>query len=145
MKRWGIRARHAAQIREKNNVLLVNITRLGDMLQATPTIAGIKMENPDSRITVIVEEQFSAICDWLPNIDEVVGLDLGMTVRSLARGSEGVVDAYEYVSDVVQDLRSRGFDYCLNMSSSALPPCCCGWSGSIVHGGLDGRTMRAIV
>lgn len=107
------------QFHDKQNVLLVNITRLGDMLQATPTIAGIKMENPNCKITVLVEKQFSEVCHYLPNIDEVIALDLGMTVRSLAREQEGIIDAFDYVSEVVEDLRSRKFDYCLNMSSSA--------------------------
>jgi ADP-heptose:LPS heptosyltransferase len=40
----------------KKNILLVNITRLGDMLQATPTIAGMKMENPGCRVTVLVDD-----------------------------------------------------------------------------------------
>jgi len=103
---------------EKTNILLVNITRLGDMLQATPTIAGMKAENPDSRVTVLVEKQFEEVCHSIPNIDEVVSLDLGMTVRSLSREQDGIIDAYEYVSDVVSDLRRKNFDYCLNMSSS---------------------------
>jgi ADP-heptose:LPS heptosyltransferase len=46
----------------KQKVLLVNITRLGDMLQATPTIAGIKAENPNCHITVLVEKQFEDVC-----------------------------------------------------------------------------------
>ncbi|MCB0319848.1 MAG: glycosyltransferase family 9 protein [Bdellovibrionales bacterium] len=104
---------------QKDNILLVNITRLGDMLQATPTIAGMKMENPECRITVLVEKQFESICYAIPNVDEVVSIDLGMTVRSLAREQEGIVDAYEYVTEMVDDLRSRNFDYTLNMSSSA--------------------------
>lgn len=103
----------------KQNVLLVNITRLGDMLQATPTIKGLKMENPGCRITVIVEKQFDEVCRFIPDIDDVVSIDLGMTVRSLAREAEGIVDAYEYVDELVRDLRARKFDYCLNMSSSA--------------------------
>ncbi len=104
---------------DKSNVLLVNITRLGDMLQATPTVAGMKQENPDCRVTVLVEKQFEDVCHWIPNIDEVLSLDLGMTVRSLTREGEGIVDAFEYIDETVTDLRSRGFDYCLNMSSSA--------------------------
>jgi ADP-heptose:LPS heptosyltransferase len=104
---------------DKNNVLLVNITRLGDMLQATPTIAGIKMDNPNAKITVLVEKQFEEVCHFLPNIDEVVALDLGMTVRSLAREQDGIVDAFDYISEVVSKLRAQNFDYCLNMSSSA--------------------------
>jgi len=104
---------------EKNRILLVNITRLGDMLQATPTIAGMKMENPNCKITVLVEKQFEEVCHSLPGIDEVVSIDLGMTVRSLAREQDGIVDAFEYVSEFVDQLKDRKFDYCLNMSSSA--------------------------
>ena len=104
---------------EKNNVLLVNITRLGDMLQATPTIAGIKAENPNCKITVLVEKQFESVCHWLPNRDEVISLDMSWIVRNIARGPEGTIDAYEFVSDFIDDLRKRNFDYCLNMSSSA--------------------------
>lgn len=103
----------------KQNVLLVNITRLGDMLQATPTVAGMKEENPGCRVTVLVEKQFEDVCYWIPNIDEVLSLDLGMTVRSLTREGDGIVDAFEYIDETVTDLRQRGFDYCLNMSSSA--------------------------
>ncbi len=103
----------------KTNVLLVNITRLGDMLQATPTIAGMKMENPDCKVTVLVEKQFESVCHSIPNIDHVKSIDLGMTVRSLAREQEGIVDAYEYLSEMVDELRDQRFDYVLNMSSSA--------------------------
>lgn len=103
----------------KERILLVNITRLGDMLQATPTIAGLKMENPNCHISVLVEKQFEDVCHSLPYIDEVLSLDLGMTVRSLAREQEGIVDAFEYLTDFVDKLRAKKFDYCLNMSSSA--------------------------
>jgi ADP-heptose:LPS heptosyltransferase len=103
----------------KSNVLLVNITRLGDMLQATPTIAGLKAENPDCKVTVLVEKQFEDVCHFIPNVDYVKALDLGMTVRSLAREQDGIVDAFEYVTEFVKDLRAQNFDYCLNMSSSA--------------------------
>ena len=89
------------------------------MLQATPAIAGMKMENPHCKITVLVEKQFEDICRYLPNIDEVLSIDLGMTVRALAREGEGIIDAYEYLSETVELLQSRKFDYCLNMSSSA--------------------------
>jgi ADP-heptose:LPS heptosyltransferase len=102
----------------KTNILLVNITRLGDMLQSTPTIAGMKAENPGAKVTVVVEKQFEDVCHWIPNIDEVISLDLGMTVRSLTREGDGIIDAYQYVDEMVEKLRGKKFDYCLNMSSS---------------------------
>lgn len=104
---------------KKNRILLVNITRLGDMLQATPTIAGIKAENPGCHIAVLVEKQFEEVCKIIPNIDEVIGIDLNYVVRSIAREKDGVIDGYDYVSKMVDDLRAKNFDFCLNMSSSA--------------------------
>jgi ADP-heptose:LPS heptosyltransferase len=89
------------------------------MLQATPTIAGMKAENPDCHITVLVEKQFKEVCSVIPNIDEVIGIDLGLTCRAIAREQDGIIDAFEYVSELVEDLRKQNFDYCLNMSSSA--------------------------
>jgi ADP-heptose:LPS heptosyltransferase len=103
----------------KTNVLLVNITRLGDMLQATPTIAGLKAENPNCKVTVLVEKQFKEVCHNIPNIDEVKAIDLAFTVRSLSRDNDGVIDAFEYIKETVDELRKENFDYCLNMSSSA--------------------------
>ena len=103
----------------KTNILLVNITRLGDMIQSTPTIIGLKQENPNAKITVLVEKQFESICYSIPEIDEVIPIDLGMTVRSISREGDGIIDAYEYVDELVEKLKSKNFDYCLNMSSSA--------------------------
>jgi ADP-heptose:LPS heptosyltransferase len=103
----------------KNRILLVNITRLGDMLQATPTIAGIKAENPGCHIAVLVEKQFEEVCRVIPNIDEIIAIDLNYVVRNLAREKDGINDAYDYITKMVEELRAKNFDYCLNMSSSA--------------------------
>ena len=100
------------------NILLVAITRLGDLLQASPTIVGMKEQFPGAKLTVLVDQQFSAICKGIPGIDELYEVDLSMVVRSLHREGEGIIDGYAYVLDLVQDLRSKDFDYCVNMASA---------------------------
>ena len=104
--------------KKPNNYLLVAITRMGDMLQASPTLAGIKMENPDARVTVLIERNFAAICDGLPGIDEVIVIDLTFITRCLHREQEALLDAYKYVCEQVDDLRKRNFDCVINMASS---------------------------
>lgn len=103
----------------RKNICIVAITRLGDMLQASPMLEGFKRENPDSRITVVIDKQFASICSGLPGIDEVYVLDLSMVVRCLHRGGDGIVEAYRSVDTMVKDLKEKNFDYVLNMSSSA--------------------------
>ncbi len=102
----------------RNNILLVAITRMGDMLQASPTIVGLKEENPEARITVLIERGFAAICEGIPGIDEIYTIDLAFVCRCLAEEKAGIVEAFAYVSEKIEELRNRNFDYCLNMSSS---------------------------
>ncbi len=106
-------------MKTRNNILLVAITRLGDMLQMSPTIAGLKKENPNSRITVVIDREFAEICKGIPCIDEVYVLDIGFLIRSVIREQDGIVESFKYLTEVVKDLREMEFDYCLNMSNSA--------------------------
>lgn len=100
------------------NVLIVAITRLGDLLQASPTIAGIKEENPGCRITVLVDKQFADICRGIPGIDEIKETDLGMLVRCMGRDGDSIIDAYQFVDNLVASLRAEQYDFCINMASS---------------------------
>ena len=99
-------------------LLVVAITRLGDMLQASPTIVGLKEEHPGAQLTVAIEKSFASICKGIPGIDDVVEIDLNYVVQCLAREREGIVDAFRYLDDLVTELRSRNYDFVLNMSSS---------------------------
>lgn len=100
-------------------ILIVAITRMGDLLQASPTIVGLKKQYPDSRLTIIVDTQFANICKGIPGIDEVCLVDMNLLSRGIANGGDVLVESFRYVSTLVNDMRSRNFDYCLNMSNSA--------------------------
>lgn len=99
-------------------ILLVAITRLGDLLQASPTVAGLKKEHPNCRITVVVDSNFSAICRGIPGIDRIVETELAAIVKALRRGPKGIVEAYQFVDELVEDLKQTHFDFALNISSS---------------------------
>jgi len=120
----------------KKNILLLAITRMGDMLQASPTIAGLKRENPQAKLTILVDREFAPICRGIPGIDEIYEIDLAFVCRCLHRDQDGVVDAFEYMEQVVDELKARNFDFCLNMASAGYTailmklleiPDCSGW------------------
>ena len=100
------------------NILLVAIARLGDMLQASPTIAGLKKQNPGAKITVLTDKEFASICNGIPGIDEVYQMDLAYLCRNIQEEKEGIVQGYAYLKKTVDELRGRKFDFCVNMSSS---------------------------
>jgi len=100
-------------------ILIVAITRMGDLLQASPTIVGLKREYPDSKITILVDIQFASICKGIPGIDEVYVIDMNFLARGISTGEDQLVEVFHYVSKMIDDLRANNFDYCLNMSNSA--------------------------
>jgi ADP-heptose:LPS heptosyltransferase len=101
-------------------ILIVNITRLGDQLQTSPTIAGLKERHPEAEITVVGDARHMEVCRGIPGVDRVYELDLNRIGRDLLAGGTRLVDAYRYVEGVVADLRAPGFDLAFNFSSSRM-------------------------
>lgn len=101
-------------------ILIVNLTRFGDQLQSSPTIAGLKARHAAAEITVVADQQHASVCHGIPGVDHVYEIDLDQVGRSLLGGGSGLIDAYRYVESIVQDLRARAFDLAFNFSSSRM-------------------------
>lgn len=103
---------------EANNILVLAVTRLGDMLQSSPTFVGLKRQNPGAKITVLVDKAVAPVCAGIAGIDEIYPMEINAVLKFIYMGGVGIVDAYKYVDDVLADLRSRNFDMIFNLSSS---------------------------
>jgi ADP-heptose:LPS heptosyltransferase len=118
-------------------ILIVNLTRIGDQLQTSPTIAGLKARYPEAEITLLGDVHHIGVCHHIPGIDHVYAVDLDRIGHALLAGGTGLVDAYRYVEGVVRELRARGFNLAFNFSSSRMTsvlmrllriPDCRGWT-----------------
>lgn len=101
-------------------ILIVNLTRLGDLLQTSPTIAGLRTVHPGATITLLAEKNFAEVCESIPGVDDVRRLDLDQLGHLLLAGPERIADAYHFVRAAVEDLRAERFDLALNFSSSRM-------------------------
>jgi ADP-heptose:LPS heptosyltransferase len=102
-------------------ILIVNLTRFGDLLQTSPTIVGLKELHPAAELTVLVERNFAEVARGLPGVDRVWELDLDDLGRVLLGAT--AVDlrtAYRTVEGQVEALRAERFDLALNYSSSRM-------------------------
>lgn len=102
----------------RDRILIIAITRMGDLLQCSPTIVGLKKQYPNSKITILVDNQFAKICEGIPGIDEIKKVDMNFLASGIWNGGEALVESYEYVDNLVADLKSGNFDFCINMSNS---------------------------
>ncbi|MEW6271017.1 MAG: glycosyltransferase family 9 protein [Thermodesulfobacteriota bacterium] len=103
-----------------DRILIVNLTRLGDLLQTSPTVEGLRARHPGASITLVAEKSFADVCEAIPGVDEVYRMDLDHLGRLLLAGGDGLVRAHHAVRETVEELRARRFDLALNFSSSRM-------------------------
>ena len=101
-------------------IVIVNLTRLGDLLQTSPTIAGLHAVHPEAKITLVAEKNFAEVCESIPGVDRVHRIDLDRLGHLLLEGPARIGDAYQYVREVVDELRAEDFELALNYSSSRM-------------------------
>jgi ADP-heptose:LPS heptosyltransferase len=101
-------------------IVIVNLTRFGDLLQTSPTIAALRAQHPDAAITIVAERNFADVCDGIPGIARVYRLDLDHLGMLLLDGGSGLLESYRYVEEVVRELRAERFELALNFSSSRM-------------------------
>ena len=102
-------------------ILVVNLTRFGDLLQTSPTIMGLKELHPEAELTALVERNFADVCRGLPGVDRVRELDLDALGRTmLGHTTAAFRAAYRVIEDLVAELRAEHFDLALNYSSSRM-------------------------
>ena len=102
-------------------ILIVNLTRLGDLLQSSPAIAGLKEMHPGSEVTVCADRNFAEVCGGLPGVDRVWELELDQLGRLLiGGGAQELRAAYRMIEELVARLRGERFDLALNYSSSRM-------------------------
>lgn len=107
-------------MRPVERILIVNLTRFGDLLQTSPTVAGLKQRHPGARITFLAEKNFAEVCDHVPGIDRVYRIDLDRVGNLMLEGGQRLLDAYRYIEGVLAELREERFDLAFNFSSSRM-------------------------
>lgn len=101
-------------------ILIVNLTRLGDLLQTSPTVAALRARHPEARIVFLAEKNFAEACRGVPGIDRVLAWDLDTLGERVLDGGRALLDAYRRVEDLVREVREERFDLGLNFSSSRM-------------------------
>ncbi|MBI4378741.1 MAG: glycosyltransferase family 9 protein [Nitrospinae bacterium] len=102
------------------NILILNLTRMGDLLQTTPLIAGLKKKYPDSKITLLANKTFAGICSDIPFIDEVYTFDIKQFTPESGGEEPSLLKIYRYLDGLVDRVKSKNFDTVINLSHSKL-------------------------
>ncbi len=99
-------------------VLIVNLTRLGDLVQSTPLIEKIKSECPDCKISILVNEVFREITNYM-NVDRIFTLNLHKLQEFLVDDNNNLDDIIVFLENSLKELKKRKFAYIINLTHSS--------------------------
>ena len=100
-------------------ILVMQLARLGDLVQTWPLIRRLRHSYPGARISLLADQRLQELQALGPPVDEFWGLNF----LELAKKTQAELPAaYDYAQNLLGDLRSRSFDlvFNLNFSRSAL-------------------------
>lgn len=96
------------------NILLVNLARMGDLVQTTPAIQGFKAM-PGTRVSVLVTSNLTDFAHLL-GADEVIPFDESVLLPHLLEANRSISRAGKVWRQWIQALRDRVFDEIINLT-----------------------------
>ncbi|MCD4829271.1 MAG: glycosyltransferase family 9 protein [Candidatus Cloacimonetes bacterium] len=89
-------------------ILILNLTRMGDLVQMLGLVGGLRRRWPQARIDVLAMKAFAGILERFPHIDNVLTLDDTRLVGTLG---EDMWSGYRELKQSVDALNATDYDY----------------------------------
>ena len=97
-------------------ILVMSLTRMGDLVQATPLISGLRKKYPQAKITLMVSSDFAMFVPNIPDIDDSIVLDIRQFTDKGRWKEMTWVVLYRYLETFLEGVKGRRFDLVVNLS-----------------------------
>jgi len=97
-------------------ILIINITRMGDILQSGPLLYGLKQKYPDSEIFYLADRSFAAVLDNLPAVDHKLTINYKEVLAKIVSGKDNLVDNFVYLKNMLKIFEGLQFDLVINLT-----------------------------
>mgnify|MGYP006217757161 FL=1 len=94
------------------------MTRMGDIIQTTPLIKGLKEKYPDSKITLLVTSDFASAIPLIPDVDDSIVINFKQFKINENWEDQSWIKVYRYLEESLEDIKSRNYDLLVNLSHS---------------------------
>ena len=97
-------------------VLIINLTRMGDILQSSPLVWGLKQKYSDCKVHYLADRSFAAILSNMKGIDKIINFDIREVLKRVVSNRDNLVDNFNYFSQIAEDLQKEEYDLVINLT-----------------------------
>ena len=101
-------------------ILVIQVHRLGDVIQSTPALEALRRSRPDAHIAVLARKCFAEPLLGNPHVDEVIEWDIDLVFEEMPRQDITVEEQCPAVAPIAEVLRRAQFDTVINLSNDTL-------------------------
>jgi ADP-heptose:LPS heptosyltransferase len=97
-------------------VLIINVTRMGDLIQTGPLLSRLREEWPDVAIDLVVDRSFAPTAALLTGLREVISCDFTRLLDDCRTQSKSLVTLMSEMTAWAAPLRATGYDRIVNLT-----------------------------
>ena len=99
-------------------ILVINIARMGDLIQSSPLLEGLKRSAPEAEVTLLISDIFQDTAARLPGVDRMARLSLRAAAVPLFACDVSLLKSYALWRELATDLTRQPFDRIINITHS---------------------------
>src|SRR6185437_1219575 len=97
-------------------ILIINITRMGDLVQMNGLLARLQTEFPGVSVDLVVDIKFAPVVSMLPGLRHIVTYDFHGLIDDTRAMVKDLVDVYRTMADWIKPLLEVGYDRIVNLT-----------------------------
>jgi ADP-heptose:LPS heptosyltransferase len=101
------------------DIAIISLTRFGDLIQVTPLLRILKRTYPGARITLVVEQRFTAILPLIGGYDRIITLQKDEVAEKIVFACDPL-EPYFFMESFVSELEQEHCDLAINLTFSCM-------------------------
>ena len=97
-------------------VLIINVTRMGDLIQTGPLLSRLREEWPDVAIDLVVDRSFASTASLLTGLRQVISCDFTRLLDDCRTQSKSLVALMQEMTAWAAPLRAARYDRIINLT-----------------------------
>jgi ADP-heptose:LPS heptosyltransferase len=97
-------------------VLIINVTRMGDLIQTGPLLSRLSEEWPDVAIDLVVDRSFAPTASLLTGLRQVISCDFTRLLDDCRTQSKSLVTLMQEMTEWAAPLRAARYDRIINLT-----------------------------